>query len=335
MLIASGSGAPLHAAVIGVSDLQVSCRVYAEGIGFEAMAEGLWQGEAFERHFALAAGSRAAYVVLADRGGAVGRILLLQFQPAATRVIRGIPDGRGYGLMNLNFYAENIHDATRRLEALGCTPWTKPVEHRVDAATGSPVEVMLDGPDGVILNLVELGTADPTTRIGRMRSFVQEESGYTSKGLTPVVTTQHSVQDLDSASRFYEAACGMSVFFDTTLDAPSQNLFHRFEPDTCSDVRFMIGDHPFGKIALIQPLNHRFTDLAIRAAPPAIGYLAQAFVVADAERAAAAAAGCGADQFSPVVEIDVPGLGASRACIVRSPGSGALIELIELIERNP
>jgi catechol 2,3-dioxygenase-like lactoylglutathione lyase family enzyme len=181
----------------------------------------------------------------------------------------------------------------------------------------------------VILNLVELGAADPATRVGRMRRFVKEDHGYTSQGLTPVVTTQHSVRDVASATRFYEVACGMSVYFDAVLEAPAQNAFHRFETDTRSDVRFMVGNHLFGKVALIQPRNHAFAELAARAAPPAIGYLAQAFLVPDARHAAAAALGCGAEALSPVVAIDVPGIGPSQACLVRSPGSGALVQLIE------
>lgn len=322
------SGAPLYAAVIGTADLKASQRLYVEGVGLEVMDEGVWQGTAFEQHFALPAGAGAAYAVLADRARAVGRIILLQFRPAVGRIIRNIPDGRGYGLMNLNFYADDIEAATRRLESLGCVAWDRPVEHRVDDATGAPTEVMLDGPDGVILNLVELGAADPATRVGRMRRFVKEDNGYTPSGLTPVVTTQHCVRDLAAASRFYEAACGMSGYFDAVLESPVQNAFHRFETDTRSDVRFMIGNHLFGKVALIQPRNHVFSELAIGAVPPAIGYLAQAFVVPDAGRAASAALDCGAEMLSPVIALDVPGLGAVRACIVRSPGSGALVELI-------
>jgi hypothetical protein len=106
--------------------------------------------------------------------------------------------------------------------------------------------------------------------------------------------------------------------------------FHRYSPGTRSRVARMIGGDMFGKVALIAPENRTYVDLAAHTFPPAVGYLAQCFLVPDLDAARAAASRVGAAEFSaPVALARVPGGGAARGSIVRSPGSGALIQLLE------
>lgn len=319
---------PLHAVLLGTADLDAAAGVYRDGCGLEPLDEGVWAGANFERHFRLPAGASARYLVLADRGSAVGRVILLQFAPDAGRQARPAGDGCAYGLINLNFYAADIHRSTRELAARGCRPWSVPTEHPIDAATGTPTEVMLDGPDGVILNLVELTSTDPATRIGQMRRFVNEQQGYTRTGLTPVTTTQHCVADIAHAAHFYERACGMRLHLATQIGSPVQNEFHRYPADTRSEVRFLVGSHLFGKVALIQPLNHRFANMAAQLEFPACGYLAQCFLVGDLDAALDGALAAGGIVHSPATELRVPGLSPGRAALVRAPGSGAFIQLI-------
>lgn len=325
----AADGCALFAAVVGAEDLSRTVAFYRDGVGLQLLDAGAWEGEDFEQHLGVPAGTRARFAVLGDGREACGRIVALAFEPDAGTPVRTIPDGCGYGLINLNFYVQDIHAAVDRLTAHGCTAWSEPVRHDVDAATGAPTIVMLDGPDGVIVNLVELTSEDPATKIGQMRAYVAAR-GYTAAGFTPVVTTQHCVRDLEAAARFYECALGMRHHFDTVLDAPEQNRFHRYSAGTRSRVAMMIGGDMFGKVALIAPENRTYVDLAAHAAPPAVGYLAQSFVVRDLEAARGAAARAGAVEFTaPVALARVPGGGAMRACIVRSPGSGALIQLME------
>jgi catechol 2,3-dioxygenase-like lactoylglutathione lyase family enzyme len=326
---AAAEGSSLHAALIGAEDLSRTVAFYRDGIGLDVVDEGSWAGEEVERHLRLPGGTRARYAVLGDGADPVGRIVVLAFEPSAGARARTIPDGCGYGLINLNFYVRDIHAAVETLASFGCTAWSEPVRHDVDAATGAPTIVMLDGPDGVIVNLVELTSEDPATKIGQMRSFVAAR-GYTRTGFTPVVTTQHCVRDVDSAARFYEAVLGMRHHFDTRLDAPEQNRFHRYAPGTRSRVAMMIGGDMFGKVALIAPENRTYVDLAAHTVPPAVGYLAQCFQVRDLDAARAAASRVGATEFTaPVALPRLPGGGAARGAIVRSPGSGALIQLLE------
>jgi catechol 2,3-dioxygenase-like lactoylglutathione lyase family enzyme len=322
-------GSPLHAALIGAEDFPRTVAFYRDGVGLDALEVGEWAGAHFEHHFGVPAGTRAVYAVLADGGSAVGRIVVLGFQPTAGRRLRTIANGCGYGLLNLNFYARDLCAAARRLVALGCQPWSEPVRHEVDAATGAPTILMLDGPDGVIVNLVELTDDDPRTRVGQMRAHVAGR-GYTRTGLTPVVTTQHCVRDVDAAATFYEQACGMRHHLDTVLDSPEQNRFHRYSAGTRSRVAMMVGADLFGKVALIAPDNRAYADLAGASAAPAVGYLAQSFIVPQLDAALAAARRAGAVEYSPPITLPhVPGLGGVHGCIVRSPGSGALVQLLE------
>lgn len=315
--------------MIGAEDLSRTLAFYRDGIGLDLLDAGEWEGPDFEQHLNVPAGTRARYAVLGDRADPVGRIIALGFEPTTGRRARRIPDGCGYGLINLNFYTRDIHAAVEALTAFGCTAWSEPIRHDVDAATGAPTIVMLDGPDGVIVNLVELTSDDPATKIGQMRAYVAAR-GYTGTGFTPVVTTQHCVRDVDAAASFYERVLGMRHHFDAVLEAPEQNRFHRYSAGTRSRVAMMIGADMFGKVALIAPENRTYVDLATHAVPPAAGYLAQCFVVPDLDAACSEAARAAAVEFSgPRALGSVPGLGAARGCIVRSPGSGALIQLLE------
>jgi hypothetical protein len=52
------------------------------------------------------------------------------------------------------------------------------------------------------------------------------------------------------------------------------------------------------------------------------------FLVPDLEAALGAAARAGAPTWSPPVTLDLPEIGARRAALVTTPGSGALIQLV-------
>lgn len=78
---ADTGNSPLHAVLLGTADLEAAAGVYRDGCGLEPLDEGVWAGADFERHFRLSAGASARYLVLADRGSAVGRVILLEFAP--------------------------------------------------------------------------------------------------------------------------------------------------------------------------------------------------------------------------------------------------------------
>lgn len=332
--IVAPQGSPLAVALLSCEQLERSIAFYRDEIGLDAGPVTDWRGPAFEALWKLPAGTRARCCLLGVPGGRVGRVLLLEFIAAAgstlrRELIQRTPNSQVFGLANLNFYVRDAASGVRDFTARGYVFWSPPTQHSLDEKVGNPIEVIFDGPDGVAINLVELTSRDPATRIGQMRAYV-ESHGYTRSGYTPVVTTSHVARSIAAARRFYESVLQMGVLIDDELKAPHVNAFLRLPMDARTHISFMQGNHMFGKIALSEPLNYmeRCEDLAPRAHAPNIGYLAQIFEVADLDRAAAACAALRVEAVSPRSKIEVPGLGLRDQWMVRNPGSGALQWLV-------
>lgn len=333
--IVAPHGSPLAFAVLSCDRLERSRAFYCERIGFDAGPAFEWRGADMQRLWSLPAGASARGCMLTVGGGDVGRILLLEFDSAGASMGKGRepiqrdPHSRVIGLANLNFYVRDIRVAVEDLAAHGHVAWSAPTQHCLEERVGNPIEVILDGPDHVALNLVELTSRDTATRIGQMRAFV-ESHGYTRQGFTPVVTTSHVVRSLDAARTFYEQVLRMGVLIDDELRAAHVNAFLRLPADGVTRVQFMQGGHMFGKIALSEPRNYldRCEDLRPRAKAPNIGYLAQAFEVDDLATAARRCATLGVELAAPRGVIEIPCLGPREQLLVRNPGSGALQWLI-------
>ncbi|MEZ5459620.1 MAG: hypothetical protein R3E65_10065 [Steroidobacteraceae bacterium] len=333
--IVAPEGSPLAFAVISCERLESSLEFYCDRIGLDAGRVFDWRGAQFERLWSLPAGARARACMLGVGDGAVGRILLLEFDAASLPAgldrepIQRDAHSRVIGLANLNFYARDLRAAIRQFAAQGHAVWSDPTQHSLDERVGNPIEVIFDGPDHVAINLVELTSRDPATRIGQMRAYV-EQHGYTKQGFTPVVTTSHVVRSLDAARGFYERVLGMGVLIDDELGAPHVNAFLRLPADGVTHIQFMQGGHMFGKIALSAPRNYleQCVDLAPQARAPNIGYLAQAFEVDDLDVAARECRALGVEIAAERGIIEVPGLGERDQLLVRNPGSGALQWLV-------
>jgi hypothetical protein len=192
------------------------------------------------------------------------------------------------------------------------------------------MEVAFDGPDGVVINLVELLTKDPKTMVGHLYEYVAKY-GRTATGFTAVVTTAHSVVDMEKALAFYYGPLGMKLFVDSVLEGAETNRALNLPEDSRTHSVLVQGAHEYGKIALAAPMNYEVPNLVPAAVPPNIGYLAQSFQVADLKVTASASADVGAEEFSAPLAIDLPGRGKCLAALVRNPGSGALQELFQVI----
>jgi catechol 2,3-dioxygenase-like lactoylglutathione lyase family enzyme len=323
------SGSPLYAATIGVEDLERTLCFFRDQVGFDVLGRRVLSGAAFETHWGLPAGARAEMAVLADRGHEVGRLALLQFAAERREIVRNIPGQRFFGFVNLNFYTQDIFGHTAKFEAAGCRAWSEPVVHPMGNNIGEPVEVMLDGPDGVILNLIELRAQSPEARIHRTIAYIRDHGGYNRCGLTPVVTSQHCVSDYERTLEFNKAVLGQSVRNDTVLHGEAMELFMQYPPGARSRDTYLQGTHVFGKVAINHPLNFECVNLVPRAIAPNIGYLAQSFVVPDLRAALEAARSIGVSPATAPVELDMPGLGRVTTAMLRNPGSGALHELIQ------
>ncbi|WP_446830357.1 VOC family protein [Candidatus Foliamicus sp.] len=330
--IVAPHGSPLRAAVIGCRDLDRSRAFYRDRIGLSVLADEMWSGPDMCRFWNLSTGATARAVLLGQGDETVGQVLLLKFQ-----MPEGSPDPvevrdrsvvRAYGAFNLNFYTADIHAVFEGLKRDGFVAWSAPVQHHFGPEVGDPIEGIFEGPDRVPINLVELATEDTATRVGQMRAYV-EQRGYTSAGFTPIVTSSHGVDSSERAMAWYGEVLGMGPLIDEELGTPESNRLLNLPEDAKTRVVFMQGAHMFGKIVLAQPLNYECESLIKRAKPPNIGYLAQAFSVADLDEAARRCKAMRVEVVSPPREIDWPGAGQVPAMLARTPGSGALQLLLE------
>jgi catechol 2,3-dioxygenase-like lactoylglutathione lyase family enzyme len=146
------------------------------------------------------------------------------------------------------------------------------------------------------------------------------------------VTTSHVTRSAARACEFYQEVCGMGRLFEDVMTADHVNAFLRLPPGGRTKIVFMQGNHMFGKIAVSEPLNYldRCVDLRAAAHAPNIGYLAQIFQVRDLAKSMLAVAACGAELVAGSARFEVPGLGVRDQALVRNPGSGALMWLLQV-----
>jgi catechol 2,3-dioxygenase-like lactoylglutathione lyase family enzyme len=284
-------------------------------------------GAAFEAHWRLGAGESARAAALSAADSDVGRVVLLEFAASDQEQVRANHERAFIGLLNLNFYTQDIGRSVATLADAGCETWTDPVAYEVGDGQGAPTEVIVEGPDGVLFNLVE-PHGDPGSPVGEIRAFL-DERGTTPTGFSEVVTTAHAVRSIEQALSFYVDVLGFEIWLDAVFDRVESNRLLALDDNARSRVTFVKGEHLFGKIALIEGLNYDPVDLVSRAVPPAVGYVAMSFDVHDLQATLARASDLGVETWSDPVELALPGLGMRRAALVRVPGSGALTQLVE------
>jgi len=307
----------ISAVVLGAADLDKTVAFYRDIVGLDVAEEGRWDAAAFRAVWPYAEAGDVPAVVLEQPGVPVGRVIVLGFGSAA-QTIRQPEERRGYGHLNLNLYAEHIFASTDAFKVAGYMPWSEPTGHDLSEGVGSPIEVMCDGPDGLVINMIQLATTDPASQIGQMRAYLKRE-GYTRTGLTPIVTAEHVVRDRAAATAFHRDVLGMTVFIDEVLDKPETNHFLDLPDGSKTHVTFLKGEHMFGKVCLSDPLNYVIGDLVPRARPPAAGYMAQVFRVGQMPAGAPSA-----------TALSLPGFGDVNAVSVPAPGSGAAMILAKV-----
>ncbi len=320
--------APVSVVVIGVESLDASLAFYANTIGLEIVEELTWQGDAFEQYWGVSGGVTARCAFLGHGPDPVGRILLMEFDAPDRVWIRKRGIKRATGLFNLNIYTSDVKRDYAQLKSQGFEFWSEPNHINFGPAVGEAMEFAFEGPDGVVINLVELLSEDPKTMIGHLYHFVNDY-GRTPTGFTPVVTTAHTVTDMQKALDFYYGPLNMRLFAESVIEGEASNRAVDLPADARTRSVLVQGDHEYGKIALAQPLNYEVPDLVPNAVAPNIGYLVQSFMVADLDAAVEACTAVNAQNFSGPVEIELPGRGKCVSVIVRNPGSGALQELYQ------
>jgi len=319
---------PVSVVIIGVENLDASLQFYADTLGLEVVETLTLQGPEFERHWNLPAGSSARCAFLGHGANPVGRVQLMEFDAADRKRVRPPEIQRATGLFNLNVYSRDIVADVEMLKAQGFTFWSDPVHNNFGPAMGETREVLFDGPDGIVINMIQLLTEDPNTVIGKLVAFI-EEYGRTRTGFTAVVTTACGVLDMEKALEFHFGPLKMTIFMETMLKGAETNKAIGLPEDAETRIVFIQGAHEYGKIALSSPLNYEIPNLVADAVPPNIGYLAQSFEVNDLNLVANECIEIDVEIISGPEEITLPGRSLCRAMVVRNPGSGALQEIFQ------
>ncbi|MGI9292118.1 MAG: VOC family protein [Gammaproteobacteria bacterium] len=314
--------------ILGVANLNQSLQFYADTLGLEVTGQGTWEGADFESYWQLPPGSKAEFAFLGYGSEPVGRIQLMEFSAADRNLIRASKPKRATGLFNLNIYTSDVKRDYAQLQEQGFEFWSDPNHINFGPAVGEALEFAFEGPDGVVINLVELLTEDPETMIGHLFHFVNGY-GRTPTGFTPVVTTAHTVTDMDKALDFYYGPLNMKLFAESVIEGEAPNRMVNLPPESQTKSVLVMGDHEYGKIALAAPMNYEVPSLVPDAVAPNIGYLAQSFQVNDLQATLKACDEINVERFSAETEITLPGRGVCRAALVRNPGSGALQELFQ------
>ena len=323
----SEHGTALGVSVCGVDNIEGSLDYYRDLVGLDVVDRGTWSGREFEDHWHLPAGSSARTALLGFGGSPVGRVLLLEFDASQRLRVRPQKERAFYGLFNLNFYCYDIPAAVVELKERGYDVWSDPLTYDVSAQAGQPTEVLYDGPDGVIINLVQPAGGGGTA-VGEMKAYL-DSHGVTQRGFTEVATSSHRVKDREAALAFHRDVLGQDVFIDATLGSETSNQLWALPDEARTRATFMRGAHPFGKVVLSQPLNYRPPDFVPRAVAPNIGYLAMVFPVSDLGTALSAADLGDDGVINPPAEMLLPGVGRRAVAAIRAPGSGARYELME------
>ena len=321
--IIAPNGSPLNTAIIGVDDLDLSLEFYRDLIGLSTEDPFDWSGKEFEEIWHLPQGSSARGYFCKLKDCDVGRILLLDFKAHEKKLIRPKEISRAYGLFNLNFYTDDIQSDTEKFSSKGYRIWSKPTYYEMSEGQGSPTEVIFDGPDNVAINLVELTDNNPSSKVGQMKIYTQKY-GRTKTGLTPVVTSAHTTRNIDLAVEFHRKVLKSDVLIDEVLSSEAQNEFLQLPNTAKTAVKFMQGDHMFGKVALSQPLNYECHDMVPDGIAPNIGYIAQAFRVSNLDSSEQEIINLKCSTYTKRRLVDIPGLGETDMLMVENPGSGAL-----------
>ena len=165
---------------------------------------------------------RPAVAFLGHGADPVGRIQLMEFDAPNRKLVRPPDIRRATGLFNLNIYASDMAKDYAKLKSQGFNFWSQPARNNFGPAVGETLEAAFDGPDGVVINLIQLLSDDPKTVIGHIVKFIAQY-GRTPTGFTSVVTTAHGVLDMEKALAFYYGPLHMSLFIESVLKGAETN----------------------------------------------------------------------------------------------------------------
>lgn len=215
------------------------------------------------------------------------------------------------GLFDLDHLVDDVACVTRELLARGWVGFGDPTPY--GWAGFHVTQVVLAGPDGLVLGLIEPKDGGPP-------------------GFSPMLNAAMTVRDYDAGIRFFTEGLGWQHFVDTRvegMDEPGHQVLGLPMP-MARDVLRRVGIvHPEGvndgSLELIHVEGVSGRDFAPRCKAPNLGILTHRFPVADVEAMAADLSAKGIALDPAPIDLEIAGIGAVRLIACHTP-EGARLE---------
>ena len=307
-----------HEAFVSVADLDERIAFFRDVIGWEVVDRRAVSRSQLEA-WRLPPGAAAQTALVRSPGAGRGTIRLIAFGdvPEAGRIRSSARPWDAGGWAGLNVRVRSIDAVFARLQRAGWQGFSEPVTFTVPPYRVR--EVMVVGPDGLTLSLIE--RLDPPLQADWASLW------------SPAVTVFEADVDPAASKAFYGDLLGLQPWLDYEGAAaePGMNLFglpHDVVGRVTRHVRWWReggrGDGTISTLAFRNIVGRRFLGETL--GPPGLGLFLIAMPVSDAAERCGRLAGRGVRLIRPAAVVDRPGTGARMSCTVETP-SGSWLEL--------
>lgn len=306
--------------IFSVSDIEEATQLYQNIGGWQVVYRSGGTKEQLN-YWQVDTAARLTEVVLANPGDERGYLRLVQFDGVSQRPIRS--SGRTWdtgGIFDINIRAKDLPSSFEALQDAGWNGFSDPIRYQFGPFDVS--EVILQGPDGIALALMERH-APPLEGYPNLRK------------LSHIFNSTHISKDAEAAHAFFIDQLGWEIYLQTPgLDRTAGPNVLGFPQNINAEIELPVYIvHPqginFGSIEFIEVKGLDGEDFSAYAQPPNLGILLLRFPVKNANAYADILQSRGVELYQPVTTLNIAPYGLCRLFSVRSP-DGVLLEFVEL-----